>query len=1028
MNFEKSLLGRMAGWTGLVILLAAANIAPAETFFVSKSGNDANVGNMGLPWKTIAHAMAVIQPSSSNRHNLYVATGFYEENFDFKEYLNVYGGYEDGTWAHQVDWFPTFIKKANDTPFILKNNMTLDGFTIYGGLQFSYASPKIENCTILMSRTDGIDCSYSSSPRIFNCSIKQCAGYGIDISYQSSPKIENTVVAMNGLDGVRMFTDCNPTLYHATIAHNLYAGVSAENNCNPSIENSILWGNGDDLVNCHAKYSCVGEGDSYPTNNTDDPLFSGWSGYNENYPLYVSSFGSDTGSGYYADPMKHLRQAMAFYRYWLSSISPQKKRGSDLKDLGAYPQPSQYDPYLGNTGKILLSPGNYTDSEIIVTVPVNISGMSGYHATFNPGSGAGFRWGTAGSLSYIIVNGGSVAIEQQRGSLSLKNCQLSGSAGYGYLSAQGSAGMDNVLIQNSGGNGAEFHEGMPVIINSQFNNNASCGLICKGSSSPQIFLSQFLSNSTGILCEDTAAPNVRHSLIGNNAQTGIHAVQDSQVTILMSRIYNNAIGIKAQDSARADVFSNFIYDNTGKALEASLTSRMRIINNAICFNNIGVSSYDFLAVEIMNCILWDNTQHLDYCAASYCDVSGGAQGEGNFDSDPLFLNAASRDLHITSGSPCIDAGMDREGYFRDIDGDPRPQGDANDVGADEIISTWGFSFEKNNQDWKVLTVPAVFTPPLISASGGSLSLTAPDSWTFGAWDSPAGVITVDDNQMYRVRFHVRGNTEDLSRSVGMRFRVSAQDSQWVEELEVYSLGPGKASPPTEGREYEIYFVPLPRAILLPKEKNDLCLTFDIVNLDTNDAVNGTISLDDLTIEHIPLDSLPSFSLEKRYEFPIDSEGWTTGGAEPTFLKPLFTSSYGFLTMQSRNNYTCFGFWETLVSGLDLKPDRFYRVDFTLRTDASPTQVPSIRFRIFSEDHAVTLLRMINSTADASVTLTARDKIYSCYFIPLQEYTTGDLRGLRLACDLVNLNRQDLSNAVIAIERVGIYSSTIPVFP
>jgi hypothetical protein len=72
--------------------------------------------------------------------------------------------------------------------------------------------------------------------------------------------------------------------------------------------------------------------------------------------------------------------------------------------------------------------------------------------------------------------------------------------------------------------------------------------------------------------------------------------------------------------------------------------------------------------------------------------------------------------------------------------------------------------------------------------------------------------------------------------------------------------------------------------------------------------------------------------------------------------------------------------------------------------------------------------MINSTEDASVTLSAQDKTYSCYFVPLKEYTEGDLRGLRLACDLVNLNRKDLYNAIIAIERVGVYSSTIPVFP
>ena len=1028
MNCGKSLLKRTAVWIGLVLFFAAGTGAQGETYYVSMSGKDENVGNMGLPWRTIAHAMAVIQASTSNRHNLLVAEGFYEENFNFKEYVNVYGGYEDGTWARQVEWHPTFIKKADNSPFILQNNMLLDGFFIYGGLQFTYASPKIESCTILMSSSDGIDCSYSSSPVISNCVIKQCAGNGIDISYQSSPYIEKTVVAMNAMDGVRMLTDCNPTLIHVTIGHNLVAGVRAEDNCNPTIDNSILWENGDDLVNCHAMHSCVSEGDLYHSNYTDDPLFVGWSGYNENYPMYVSSYGSYTGTGNFSNPMKYLRQAMAFYRYYLSSSSPYQKKGSDAKDLGAYPSPGIYDPYFGNTAKIFLSPGNYYESDIIVTVPANISGMTGYYATLNPGSDAGLIWGTTGSLSYMIVNGGSAAIRQERGSLTLTHCQILGSLTYGYLCSRGAAQMEDVIIQNSSGTGAEFHEGTPVIINSLFKNNAEAGIGCKGTCSPQIFSSQFLLNDIGISCEDTAMPNIRNSVIGNNTQWGIHAAAESEATILMSRIHNNAIGIQAQDSARVNMFSNFLYDNLSKAIEIDLLSKMRIINNTLCVNNTGISSYDFLAAEIQNCIFWDNTKHLDNCVAIYSDISGGSLGEGNFDSDPLFLDADLRDFHIQDNSPCINAGLDRGVYFRDIDGDARPLGEAIDVGADETSGTWEFSFDRDYQDWKYLTVPATFTPPVFNASGGSISLTSTDNNTFGAWDSPGGVVLAEENQLYRIRFHVRGNSADLSRSPGLRLRVSAQDSQWVDELDVFSLGLGWASPPQGGRDYEMYFVPLSRAPLLPEEKSDLTLTFDIVNLDARDASNATLFLDDVLIEHISLSSLPPFTLEKRYEFSINTEGWTSGGAEPVFLKPLFDSPSGLLTMQSRNNYSCFGFWEIFMSDFELKPNRFYRADFTVRTSVPPSIVPSVRFRVFTEDHAVTFLRMLNSTADASVTLTNQDKTYSSYFVPLEEYTTGDLRGLRLACDLVNMNRQDSYNAIIGIERVSVYSGAIPVFP
>jgi len=41
---------------------------------------------------------------------------------------------------------------------------------------------------------------------------------------------------------------------------------------------------------------------------------------------------------------------------------------------------------------------------------------------------------------------------------------------------------------------------------------------------------------------------------------------------------------------------------------------------------------------------------------SYSDVEGGLQGQGNIDADPMFLDPANHDYHITPESPCVDAG------------------------------------------------------------------------------------------------------------------------------------------------------------------------------------------------------------------------------------------------------------------------------------------------------------------------------------------------------------------------------------
>lgn len=68
-----------------------------------------------------------------------------------------------------------------------------------------------------------------------------------------------------------------------------------------------------------------------------------------------------------------------------------------------------------------------------------------------------------------------------------------------------------------------------------------------------------------------------------------------------------------------------------------------------------------------------------------CDVAGGYAGTGNFDVDPLFVDAAGGDMHLPIYSPCVDAGDASlaAGIATDYEGDPRITGGAIDVGADE---------------------------------------------------------------------------------------------------------------------------------------------------------------------------------------------------------------------------------------------------------------------------------------------------------------------------------------------------------
>ena len=84
---------------------------------------------------------------------------------------------------------------------------------------------------------------------------------------------------------------------------------------------------------------------------------------------------------------------------------------------------------------------------------------------------------------------------------------------------------------------------------------------------------------------------------------------------------------------------------------------------------------------ITNSILWGNTATVsnneihNVTGASpvvtYSNVEGGYTGTGNIDSDPLFVDAGAGDLHIGTGSPCIDAANGDVAPATDLDGNPR---------------------------------------------------------------------------------------------------------------------------------------------------------------------------------------------------------------------------------------------------------------------------------------------------------------------------------------------------------------------
>ena len=1010
----------------LCIFMLLVSSAFGNIYYVSPDGDDSWDGSKDFPWRTIQHAVNSIEPEPPERDNIFVAEGYYEEDLVLKDYINVYGGFQKATWDRHIQWYPTFISPPSGALIQLGDDSVFGGFIIHGGLKCSGASPDILNCRILMSSYHGIECVNGASPRIIGCSIRQCPGNGIDIHLNSSPEIRETVIAQNWGSGVIIYSsDCSPVLDHVTVADNLGAGVYLDPSKNEvTIDNSIIWSNNDDLVNCHASHSCVSDGDDYPGVVDSDPLFFGWGGYNENQPLYAAPWGGITGSGNYSDPVRHIAQVMSIYSYELSLSSPLIDADSQKQDMGAFPEPEEYQAYFGNTAKLILNPGTYYDYNVIVTVPIRITGLPEYNTEFSISGKSGFAWEADGAVEKVNFLNADKGIMHSGGQLNVIDCVFRNSVSAAVSSTAPGLFMDNDTIENSSAEGIRLQDGECEIRNTSFLNNGTIAISCRGHSKPVISNCEFTENQTSILCTDNSQSVVIQSDISLSDNAGAVVSGESDSLIVMSRVHDNSRGIQLSDNARLQIFGSEIYDNAISAVTAENESEGDMINNTIAFNGLGVESRDSSSLDIRNCVFHENAEaDLSGCLAEYSRLSSGSGGTGNIFDDPLFVNAAEHDFHLSPGSPCIDAGIEKDIFYRDIDNDARPAGGGVDMGADEAPGLWNFSFQKGAPGWKVITIPSKYSPPESAITTGALQLICTDTNTFGFWDSTEGVIPVNDDELYFATFRVKGNTSDLRKSPGVRLRLSSPDSQWIEELSIFSMGYAQTSPPPHGRDYTLVFSP-PERNTPPLHLDNLIASFDMVNLDVNDVQQGSLNLEEISIYPIQSPQISEFKLEKRFEFNFGSEGWTHDGPEYYYNLPDFEAGDGILSMKSRTNWDCFGFWETEVDDFYIEAGRFYRVDFVMRTDVKSSEVPSLRLRVFTENNDVSICKMINSTADASVTLTNYNRAYSVYFIPPQEYATGGA-NLKLACDLINFNLEDNRYAIIGIDKVEIYSMEIP---
>ena len=240
------------------------------------------------------------------------------------------------------------------------------------------------------------------------------------------------------------------------------------------------------------------------------------------------------------------------------------------------------------------------------------------------------------------------------------------------------------------------------------------GVRCENRSNPLIEGCTFTGNTAiygGGLSFKNSSPVVKNCLIkwntGDSNGGGIDCRYNSEPYITGCIITSNHAGLGtfggygggvycAEDDAEPNIINCIVTGNSstwyGGGFYINEKAHPKIINCTVSGNSGSIAGGIYVGTEgtvtVRNCIFWGDSSHEmweeDY-DITYSNIEGGYSGEGNIDSDPLFMDADEGDYRIVQTSPCIDSGTSEDAPVIDFEGDPRPWGDGHDMGADECI-------------------------------------------------------------------------------------------------------------------------------------------------------------------------------------------------------------------------------------------------------------------------------------------------------------------------------------------------------
>jgi hypothetical protein len=574
----------------------------------------------------------------------------------------------------------------------------LDGFTLTGG---SYAvacgsgtssCPTVVNCIMRDNATGGfyaaISCSatvrdcqminngtngvfaYGNSSSITGCRITGNGSLGLDLAYSGgfSGVLRNCVIANNGGYGIRFNTGSTVGVENCTIVGHTTAGISGS--CGP-IKNCIVWTNHDDLSNCVATYSCIGDLDLNPGNIHGDPMFI--DAAHGDYHLWSTSPCVDMG-----DPS--------------SSYANEPNGGGGRIDMGAYGNTSEAAILIDTDGDglddrweamywpgddlNLHGPNDDPDGDGLRNIDEHYAGLN--PTSNDSGSIVGLVCNPRADVNYPSITS-AILHARDNDELILSSRTYAEMINFsGKPIRVRSTDPNNPTVvaatiinpNNSTVTVVGFGSGETTssVLDGVTVRGGKYGVYCTLASSPRLTHCVFRNNSYhGIYTRLGSSPLIEDSQILSNSSYGIHFNGGSSAQVVRCRVLSNSsYGIYGNVSYTGTIRNCVVARNTGGGIGFVSSPSANIINCAIASNtSYGING---ACARVTNCIVWGNGDDLVSCAATYSCIEDPDTGVGIIHILPMFVNAANDDYHLCNWSRCIDSGDPSSDYSLEPDG------------------------------------------------------------------------------------------------------------------------------------------------------------------------------------------------------------------------------------------------------------------------------------------------------------------------------------------------------------------------